>query len=68
MLATLVAGPFDDPDVLFESKWDGFRVQAVIRDGAVRTWTRGRQDAEGYFGPFLAPPTWIDAREAIVDG
>jgi bifunctional non-homologous end joining protein LigD len=68
MLATLVAGPFDDPDVLFESKWDGFRVQAVIRDGAVRIWTRGRQDAEGYFGPFLAPPTWIDAREAIVDG
>ena len=68
MLATLVAGPFDDPDFLFENKWDGFRVQAVVRDGTVRTWTRGRQDAEGYFGPFLDPPTWIDAREAIVDG
>jgi bifunctional non-homologous end joining protein LigD len=68
MLATLVGRPFDDPDFLFEIKWDGFRVQAVIRDGAVRTWTRGRQDAEGYFGPFLVPPTWIDASEAIVDG
>ena len=68
MLATLVAGPFDDPDFLFENKWDGFRVQAVVRDGVVRTWTRGRQDAEGYFGPFLVPPTWIDASEAIVDG
>jgi bifunctional non-homologous end joining protein LigD len=68
MLATLVAAPFDDPDVLFEFKWDGFRVQAVVRDGTVRTWTRGRQDAEGYFGPFLVPPTWIDASEAIVDG
>lgn len=68
MLATLVAGPFDDPAFLFEPKWDGFRVQAVIRDGAIRTWTRGGKDAAGYFGPFLAPPTWIAAAEAIVDG
>jgi hypothetical protein len=26
MLATLVGGPFNDPDWLFEVKWDGFRV------------------------------------------
>jgi bifunctional non-homologous end joining protein LigD len=68
MLATLVAAPFDDADWLFEIKWDGFRVEAVVRGDDVRLWTRGRKDAEGYFGPFLAPPTWIDAREAIVDG
>jgi bifunctional non-homologous end joining protein LigD len=68
MLATLVPAPFDDPDFLFENKWDGFRVQAVVRAGTVRTWTRGRQAAEGYFGPFLEPPTWIEADEAIVDG
>ena len=68
MLATLVAAPFDDPDWLFEFKWDGFRVEAVVRGGEVRLWTRGQKDAEGYFGPFLTPPTWIDAREAIVDG
>ena len=34
----------------------------------VRLWTRGEQDAARYFGPFLDPPTWIDARPAIVDG
>ncbi|MFN8620653.1 MAG: non-homologous end-joining DNA ligase [Chloroflexota bacterium] len=68
MLATLVAAPFDDPAWIFETKWDGFRVQAVVRDGTLRTWTRGGKDAEGYFGPFLAPATWIAAREAIVDG
>jgi bifunctional non-homologous end joining protein LigD len=68
MLATLVGGPFDDPAFLFEPKWDGFRVQAVIRDGSIRTWTRGGKEAEGYFGPFLAPSTWIAASEAIVDG
>jgi bifunctional non-homologous end joining protein LigD len=68
MLATLIAAPFDAPDFLFEPKWDGFRVQANVRDGGIRTWTRGRRAAEGYFGAFLDPPTWIDAREAIVDG
>jgi bifunctional non-homologous end joining protein LigD len=69
MLATLVGGPFDDPDWLFEVKWDGFRVEAVVDGGTVRLWTRGEKDAaDWYFGPFLEPPTWIDASQAIVDG
>ena len=68
MLATLVAAPFDDPEFLFEIKWDGFRVEAVVGGDDVRIWTRGQKDAEGYFGPFLRPPTWIDSRDAIVDG
>jgi bifunctional non-homologous end joining protein LigD len=68
MLATLVAAPFDDPDWSFEVKWDGFRVEAVVEGGAVRLWTRGQQDAARYFGPFLEPPAWISARQAIVDG
>jgi len=68
MLATLVGAPFDDPDWQFEVKWDGFRVEAVVADGGVRLWTRGQQDAARYFGPFLEPPTWIAAGEAVVDG
>jgi bifunctional non-homologous end joining protein LigD len=69
MLATLVGGPFDDPDWLFEVKWDGFRVEAVVNGGGVRLWTRGEKDAaEWYFGPFLEPPTWIGAKQAVVDG
>src|SRR5678815_3135178 len=68
MLATLVAAPFDDPGWLFEIKWDGFRVEAVVDAGTVRLWTRGRQDAARYFGPFLEPAGWITARRAIVDG
>ena len=68
MLATLVGGPFDDPGWLFEVKWDGFRVEAVVDGDSVRLWTRGEKDASGYFGPFLDPPTWLDARRAIVDG
>jgi bifunctional non-homologous end joining protein LigD len=68
MLATLVGAPFDNPDWLFEVKWDGFRVEAIVDGTAVGLWTRGEQDASRYFGPFLDPRTWIDARDAIVDG
>jgi bifunctional non-homologous end joining protein LigD len=68
MLATLATKPFDDDDWLFEIKWDGFRVQAVVRDREVKLFTRSLKDAETYFGRLLSPPTWIEAREAIVDG
>jgi bifunctional non-homologous end joining protein LigD len=68
MLATLVAAPFDDPDWLFEVKWDGFRVEAIVDGSDVLLRTRGEQDASRYFGPFLDPPTWIKARDAVVDG
>lgn len=69
MLATLTGAPFDDPDWLFEVKWDGFRVETIVDGESVRLMTRGGQDASSrYFGPFLEPPTWIAARQAIVDG
>jgi len=68
MLATLVSEPFDDPDWSFEVKWDGFRVEAIVDGDAVRLRTRKEQDAARYFGPFLEPRTWIEARQAIVDG
>jgi len=68
MLATLVAAPFDDPDWQFEVKWDGFRVETIVDGDEVRIRTRGDQDASRYFGAFLEPPTWIAARQAIVDG
>ncbi len=68
MAATLAGKAFSDPDWLFEIKWDGYRVEAVVRDGKVKLWTRNLKDAETYFPSFLSPPTWIDAREAIVDG
>jgi bifunctional non-homologous end joining protein LigD len=69
MKATSVEGPFDDPDWFFELKLDGYRVEAVIDHGKVRLWTRNRQDAARYFPDLAsAPPTWIRAETAIVDG
>ena len=60
--------PSATADWLFEIKWDGYRVEAVVRDGEVRLFTRNLNDAETYFRRLLSPPSWIDAREAIVDG
>jgi len=68
MTATLAERAFSDPDWLFEVKWDGYRVQAVVRDGRVRLWTRNRGDAARYFPDLAGPPDWIEAREAILDG
>jgi len=69
MLATLTGASFDDPDWIFEVKWDGFRAEAVVDAGSVRLWTRGELDAAArYFGPFLEPPTWISVKSAVVDG
>ncbi|MBF8289809.1 MAG: ligase [Chloroflexi bacterium] len=68
MAATLTDRAFRDDDWLFEVKWDGYRLQAAIRGAKVRTFTRNGGDGEAYFPKFLAPATWIEAREAIVDG
>ena len=68
MRATLATDAFDDPDWLFEVKWDGYRIEAVIRDGKLKLWTRNRQDAAHYFPTLTGPASWIEAREAIVDG
>ena len=68
MLATLADGAFDDPAWLFEIKWDGYRVEAVVRNGSLRLWTRRRVDAAAYLPELVGDTSWIDADEAVVDG
>ena len=68
MLATLTEGAFDDDRWLFEVKWDGYRVEAVVNDGKARIWTRNRVDAATYFPDLAGSADWIDADQAIVDG
>jgi bifunctional non-homologous end joining protein LigD len=68
MLATLADGAFDDPDWLFEVKWDGYRIEAVIRSGETKLWTRRRVDAARYAPELVGAAPWIAADEAIVDG
>ena len=69
MLATLSDRPFDDEDWLFEVKWDGYRVQAIVWEGRSRIYTRNGHDAATYFPTLLpAPRTWIHAETAVLDG
>jgi bifunctional non-homologous end joining protein LigD len=68
MAATLADKAFRDDDWLFEIKWDGYRVEAVVRDGVAKMFTRNGNDAGAYFPKLLTKATWIEAREAIVDG
>ncbi len=69
MLATLGSTPFSDPDWLFEIKWDGYRLQAIVDGGKVRTYTRKGLDGATYFpGLLTSPGSWIGADQAIIDG
>jgi bifunctional non-homologous end joining protein LigD len=68
MAATLVGKPFDDPDWLFEVKWDGYRVESVIRNGRAKLFTRHGNDAATYFPSLAGPAPWLDSQDAVVDG
>ncbi len=51
MLATLTREPFDDPDWIFEVKWDGYRAIAEIRDGKVSLYSRNLVSFNRKFHP-----------------
>jgi len=67
MLCTLVDEPFDDPDWIFEIKWDGYRAVGTKHTGDVTLYSRNGND-------FLAkyPPVSEAMRDfkhdVIVDG
>ena len=67
-LATAVDAPFSDPDWLFEMKLDGYRVEAVVRRQGAAVDPQPRRRGALLPGARCHPPTWIAAREAIVDG
>jgi bifunctional non-homologous end joining protein LigD len=51
MLATLTDAPFDDPDWVFEIKWDGFRMVACLQQGKVTLYSRnGKIISDSYRG------------------
>ena len=51
-----------DPDWLFEIKWDGYRLQAIVDDGTGPDLHPRGLDGETYFPKLLTPATWIAAR------
>jgi bifunctional non-homologous end joining protein LigD len=69
MLATLVDGPFDDDDWLFEIKWDGVRaVSTVPAKGSPRVHSRTGKDLLVQFPELGRLRSWFKQLPVIVDG
>jgi len=68
MLATPTGKAFDDPDWLFEIKWDGYRAVAFIEDGRVRLVSRNQNDLTAQFPELVSLPQFVKAHRAILDG
>lgn len=68
MLATSAAKAFDDPDWLFEIKWDGYRAVAFLEDGSVRLVSRNQNDLSAQFPELKSLPQFVRVQRAILDG
>lgn len=67
MLATLVDDPFDDPEWIFEVKWDGYRTIAFIEEGSVQLQSRNNKSfTEKYYPIAEALKQWKN--DAVIDG
>lgn len=68
MLATSVESPFDNPDWLFEIKWDGYRAIAFIDQGKLRLVSRNQNDLTAQYADLHDLPKFVNAKIAILDG
>src|ERR1035437_6749863 len=68
MLATSASKAFNDPDWLFEIKWDGYRAVAFIEDGQVRLVSRNQNDLTAQFPELKSLPQFVKVQRAILDG
>jgi bifunctional non-homologous end joining protein LigD len=67
MLATLTDKPFDDPDWVFETKWDGFRAIAVARPGHAALYSRNGNDISRKY-PSICEALAAIKHDAVLDG
>ncbi len=68
MLATLVEKPFDDPQWLFEIKWDGYRALCTIEDGELTLRSRNGLDMLQRFPGLAELATAFKSVPVVVDG
>lgn len=66
MLAQLVDTPFDNPNWVFEVKWDGYRAIAEVEKGKVRLYSR-RQLAFDKYEPIVKSLAQL-GHDAVLDG
>jgi bifunctional non-homologous end joining protein LigD len=68
MLAELAAGPFSDPNWLFEPKLDGLRALAFVRDGQVTLLSRNANDITTQYPALLGELAAQPAAQMLLDG
>jgi len=68
MLAMPSEKPVDDPQWLFEIKWDGYRAVAFICDGKVRLVSRNQNDLTAQYPELQELPKFVKADSAVLDG
>jgi bifunctional non-homologous end joining protein LigD len=68
MLATSIETAFDDPDWLFEIKWDGYRAVAFLDKNAIRLVSRNQNDLTAQYPDLHDLPKFLNAKTAILDG
>jgi bifunctional non-homologous end joining protein LigD len=68
MLATLADRAFDDPQWLYEIKWDGYRAVAYLDLGSVRLVSRNQNDLTAAYPELHSIGDNVKARNAILDG
>lgn len=67
MLATLTDSPFDDPNWVFEDKFDGFRMVAEIRGGRVSLYSRNGKIISHSYVEVAKALEGVKA-DAVIDG
>jgi bifunctional non-homologous end joining protein LigD len=68
MLATLADRAFDDPQWLYEIKWDGYRAIAYLDAGSIRLVSRNQNDLTAAYPELHSIGGHVKARTAILDG
>jgi len=68
MLALSIEKPFDDPEWLFEIKWDGYRAVAFVQKDQTRLVSRNQNDLTNEFPELKDLATYLRAQNAVLDG
>ncbi|MGO9515720.1 MAG: non-homologous end-joining DNA ligase [Candidatus Korobacteraceae bacterium] len=68
MLATLVDRAFDDPQWLYEIKWDGYRAVVYLDGRSARLVSRNQNDLTAAYPELDSIGDYVNARTAILDG
>ncbi|MDQ3000632.1 MAG: DNA ligase D [Fibrobacterota bacterium] len=68
MLATLADGPFDDPQWIFETKWDGWRALLRKDDSGIRLISRSGKSLDAMFPELINLGKEIRADACMLDG